>query len=89
MDLTHQPLAIREKQMRTTWNLDDEIVQEVKQYARERSIPAGEAANRLIRRALRTGVGIRYENGFPLFDVPADTPAVSKEHVQMLIDELP
>jgi hypothetical protein len=74
--------------VRTTWNFDEEVVQEVKRYARERSIPAGEAASRLIRRALKTGVGIRYENGFPVFDVPPDTPVVTKEHVQQLIDEL-
>jgi hypothetical protein len=49
--------------MRTPWNVDDEVEDEVKQYARARSIPAGEAASQLIRRGLKTGIGIRLEQG--------------------------
>ena len=74
--------------MRTTWNVDDEVVEEVKQFARARSIAAGEAASQLIRRGLKAGIGIRYENGFPVFDVPDGEPVVTQEHVQRLIDEL-
>jgi hypothetical protein len=74
--------------MRTTWNVEDDVVEDVKEYARARSIPAGQAASQLIRRGLRAGIGMRYENGFPVFDVPAGTPVVTKEHVQRLIDEL-
>jgi len=74
--------------MRTTWNIDDEIVEEVKQYARIRSIPAGEAAGQLIRQGLRAGIGIRYESGFPVFDTPADSPVVTLEHTLRLEDEL-
>ena len=74
--------------MRTTWNVDDEVVEEVKQYARARSIPAGEAASQLIRRGLKTGIGIRLEQGIPVFDIPDDSPIVTQEHVKRLIDEL-
>jgi hypothetical protein len=74
--------------MRTTWNFEDDIVKEVKEYARARSIPAGQAASHLIRQGLRTGIGIRYENGFPVFDAPADSPAVTLEHTLELEDEL-
>jgi hypothetical protein len=74
--------------MRTTWNYDDEIVEVVKDYARTRSIPAGEAASELIKRGLRARLGTRFENGFEVFDVPDDSPIVTQEHVQRLIDEL-
>jgi hypothetical protein len=74
--------------MRTTWNVDDEIVEEVKKYAKARSLPAGEAASQLIRRGLRARLGIRFEKGVPVFDVPADSPVVTLEYAQHLIDEL-
>jgi len=74
--------------MRTTWNVDDEIVEEVKQYAQARSIPAGEAASQLIRRGLRAGIGIRYEQGIPVFDAPEDSPIVTLEHTLRMEDEL-
>lgn len=74
--------------MRTTWNVDDEIVEEVKQYARARSLPAGEAASQLIRRGLNARLGIRFEHGIPVFDVPGNSPIVTGEHAQRLIDEL-
>lgn len=74
--------------MRTTWNVDDQIVEEVKQYARARSIPAGEAASQLIRRGLKARLGTRIDGAFEVFDVPEDSPMVSQEHVQRLIDDL-
>jgi hypothetical protein len=74
--------------MRTTWNVEDEVVEEVRQYAKDRAIPAGQAASQLIRRGLKARLGIRYEHGFPVFDVPEGSPIVTQEHVQRLIDEL-
>ena len=74
--------------MRTTWNLDDEIVEEVKQYARARSISAGEAASHLIRQGLKAQLGTRVENGFEVFDVPEGSSVVTQEHVQRMIDNL-
>jgi len=74
--------------MRTTWNIDDEVQREVKEYAEARSIPAGEAASLLIRRGLHAKIGTRRERGVLVFDIPADSPVVTYEHVQKLIDEL-
>jgi hypothetical protein len=74
--------------MRTTWNVDDEIVEGVKEYALARSISAGEAASQLIRRGLKSGIGIRYEDGIPVFDTPEDSPTVTLEHTLRLEDEL-
>jgi len=74
--------------MRTTWNVDDEVVEEIKEYARSRTIPAGKAVSLLLRQALRRPLGTRIENGFEVFDVPEDSPIVTQEHVQRLIDEL-
>jgi hypothetical protein len=74
--------------MRTTVNIDDEVLEEVKRYARARTIPAGDAISYLLKQALRKPLGTRVENGFTVFDVPDDSPIVTQEHVQRLIDEL-
>ena len=74
--------------MRTTWNVDDEIVEEIKEYARARTIPAGKAVSFLLKQALRKPLGSRIEKGFEVFDVPEDSPVVTQEQVQRLIDEL-
>jgi hypothetical protein len=74
--------------MRTTVNIEDEVLEEVKQYARARTMPAGDAISYLLKQALRKPLGTRVENGFTVFDVPDDSPIVTQEHVQRLIDEL-
>jgi hypothetical protein len=84
----HDKQRMQETWMRTTWNVDDEVVEEVKRFALARSIPAGEAASLLIRRGLKTRLGMRLEQGVPVFDVPEDSPIVTLDHVQRLIDEL-
>ena len=73
--------------MRTTWNVEDDVVQQVKEYARARSIPAGSAASELIRRGLFAGVPTKWENGILVFS-PGPEGAVSAEHVMKLKDEM-
>ena len=68
--------------MRTTWNIDDDVLEEVKQYASARTISAGEAATSLLKQSLRRPLGTRVEQGFTVFDVPDDSPVVTQEHVQ-------
>ena len=74
--------------MRTTWNVDDEILEEIKEYARVRKMPAGKAVGLLVRQALRRPLGTRIENGFEIFDLPHDSPIVTLEHTLRLEDEL-
>lgn len=74
--------------MRTTLNIKDEVLEQVRQYAAARSMPTGEAVSYLLSQALNRPLGTRMENGFEVFDVPEDSPIVTQEHVQRLIDEL-
>ena len=74
--------------MRTTWNVDDEIVEEIKEYARARTMPAGKAVSYLLKQALRRPLGTRIENGFEVFNVPEDSPVVTLEYTLRLEDEL-
>jgi len=74
--------------MRTTWNIDDAVLEEVKQYASARAISAGQAATSLIKQSLNKPLGTRVENGFTVFDVPDDSPILTLEDTLRLEDEL-
>jgi hypothetical protein len=74
--------------MRTTVNLDEDVIAQVKHYARARSMPTGEAINRLLQQALHKPLGSRLEEGFLVFNVPEDSPVVTLEHTLRLEDEL-
>ncbi len=74
--------------MRTTLDIRDDILQQVKEYAAARSMPAGAAASYLLQQALNRPLGTRIENGFEVFDVPGDSPVVTLEDTLRLEDEL-
>jgi hypothetical protein len=73
--------------MRTTLNLDDDVVQLLKNYASDRAIPLGTAASELVRRGLETPVQLRLVNGFYAVDLPAGGKHVSSARVKELLEE--
>ena len=70
--------------MRTTLSIDDEILEQVKRYAEERSMPVGAAVTELIRKAFRTPTPTKMVNGLCVFDVPPDSPPVTTEKIKEL-----
>jgi hypothetical protein len=74
--------------MRTTLSLDDDVLQEVKAYAKNRNVPIGKAVSDLVRRGLHAPLRTRIVNGFHVVDLPPDTPPVTAEHIAKLRDEL-
>jgi hypothetical protein len=74
--------------MRTTLALDDDVFQEVRQYAEARAIPLGRATSELIRRGLAQPFPTRSVNGLLVFDLPASAPRVTTELVKQLESEL-
>jgi hypothetical protein len=74
--------------LRTTIDIKDQVLQRVKEYAEARSISNGAAATELLERGLNARLGIRYEEGVALFDVPEESPVVSLENTLRLEDEL-
>ncbi len=72
--------------MRTTLSLDDDIVDEVKRYAENRSLALGKAVSELVRRALTTPRPTRMDpvTGLRVFDLPADSPKVTTMKVREL-----
>jgi hypothetical protein len=79
--------------MRTTLNIEDEVLNEVKAYARARSIPAGEAASELIQRGLRAPVPTKWENGLLIFAPGPGSETITLERAlemkDAMEDELP
>lgn len=74
--------------MRTTLNLDDDVLQEVRTYAEARSLAVGKAVSQLVRKALRVPTPTRQVNGLEVFDIPGSTHVVTTERVKQLETEL-
>jgi hypothetical protein len=74
--------------MRTTLNLDDDVVEMVRRYSEARSLALGKAASELVRKGFSTPTPIRIVNGLVVFDVPPDSPRITSERVKELESEL-
>jgi len=74
--------------MRTTLNLDDDVLEMVRQYSEARSVALGKAASELLRKGLSSPTPTRIINGIVVFDVPADSPRITSERVKELESEL-
>jgi len=70
--------------MRTTLNLDDDVLQLAKQYAEVRSLALGRAVSVLVRRGLAARWPTRVVNGVHVFDLPPDSPRVTTRKVRDL-----
>jgi hypothetical protein len=73
--------------MRTTLNLDDDVLETLKAYAEDRSLPLGKAASQLVRRGLAAPLETRLVNGFYTAVVPPDSPKVGDEDVKRLLED--
>ncbi|MGB2623851.1 MAG: hypothetical protein WA857_20230 [Candidatus Acidiferrum sp.] len=70
--------------MRTTLPLDDDVLQEVKAYAKSRNIAIGKAISELLRRGLNAPLRTRVVNGFHVVDLPPGSPPISAEDIKKL-----
>ena len=74
--------------MRTTINLEDDVLEQVKRYAEDRSVSMGKAVSDLVRRGLASPRPTKVVNGFHVVVLPSDSPAVTTEDVKKLLDEI-
>jgi hypothetical protein len=68
--------------MRTTIDLDPEILSAARQIAADRSISLGKAISELARRGLETPVRTATRQGFPVFQVPRSARPLTLEDVR-------
>ena len=73
--------------MRTTLNLDDHVLEMLKNYAESRSVALGKAASELVRRGLEAPVQMRMVNGFCTIVLPPDSPKVTSDDVKRLLED--
>jgi hypothetical protein len=70
--------------MRTTLNLDDDVLPMVKLYAKKRALGISKAVSELVRRGIRAAHPTRLVNGILVVDLPPDSPKVTSKHVSDL-----
>jgi hypothetical protein len=73
--------------MRTTLDIRDDVLDQVKAYAAARSISQGSAASELIQRGLQAEVPTKWEDGLLVFD-PGPSGVITTEDVMRLKDEM-
>jgi hypothetical protein len=73
--------------MRTTLNLDDDVLELLKDYAENRSVALGKAASELVRRGLEAPVQTRMVNGFHAVVLPATSTKVTSEKIKRLLED--
>lgn len=73
--------------MRTTVNLDAEVLRAVRSLARERRESLGAVISALVREALRPPDQVTYEEDFPVFQVREGSPPITPEMVESALEE--
>ena len=73
--------------MRTTLDLEDDVLLAAKEIARQRGISVGKVMSDLARQALTRRVAATPRHGLPLFPVQPDAGVVTLELVNQLRDE--
>ena len=73
--------------MRTTLTLDPDIYRAARSIARERGESMGKVLSALARAALRPREHTARADGFPIFDVPPDTPPLTSEMVRDALED--
>ena len=74
--------------VRTTLDLDDDVLQAAKEIAEQRGITAGRAVSDLIRKALEPAAApMRLRNGVPLLSRRTGAPVMTMARVNELRDE--
>lgn len=73
--------------MRTTIDLEEDVLFAVKEIARRRRVSLGKVLSDLARQALVRRVDTEVRNGVPLFPIQAGAGVVTPEIVRQLLDE--
>jgi plasmid stability protein len=73
--------------MRTTINLDDDVMRAIRSIARERGESLGSVVSSLVREALRGPESVPYEMDVPVFQVREDAAPITPEMVQSALED--
>ena len=73
--------------MRTTLDIRDDVLEQVREYAAARSISKGTAASEILERGLNVEVPTKWENGILIFSPGPDSEMITLEHALRIEDE--
>jgi len=73
--------------MRTTINLEPDVLRAVKSLARDRGVSLGTAISDLVREALRPPERATYDMDFPVFEVREGAPPITPEMVKTALED--
>jgi hypothetical protein len=73
--------------MRTTINIEDDAYASAEAYARARALKLGQAISELIRLGSANRLRLKEVSGVWVFDLPEDSPPLSAQQVQAMLDE--
>jgi hypothetical protein len=73
--------------MRTTVNLEEDVLRAVRSLARERGESLGSVISELLRRALWPPVEVTYTSDFPVFRVREGAPPITSDMVEKAMEE--
>jgi hypothetical protein len=72
--------------VRTTINIDEEVLKVARSLARAENKTLGEVVSELARRGLKPSKPVS-EKGFPVFDVPDDASPLTPEMVRQALED--
>ena len=75
--------------MRTTVDLENDVLKAIKEIARQRGVSIGKVLSDLARQAMRPQSSGTERNGVPLFPIQPNAGIVTLELVNQLRDETP
>ncbi|REJ73749.1 MAG: hypothetical protein DWQ36_17415 [Acidobacteria bacterium] len=73
--------------MRTTLEIDDDVLRAARVLARERETSLGSVVSDLARRGLKAGPGSGSRSGLPVFEIREDAAVFGPEEVADALDE--
>jgi hypothetical protein len=73
--------------MRTTLNMSEDALEQVKEYATARSLSLGEATSVLVMRGAKQSTPVRKDGHFFVFSPGENTEIVTLEHALKIEDE--
>lgn len=73
--------------MRTTVNLDEDVLRAVRSLARDQRESLGEVISRLVRKALQPPERVAYDGDIPVFQVREGAAPITPEMVEAALEE--
>jgi hypothetical protein len=73
--------------MRTTLNLDDDLLELAARQAKLRGVSVGRAVSDLVRRGLQAPTPSQAKEGLVMFRLPKDSPTVTTDDVRRIESE--